>query len=650
MKEYGFIRVGAGIPTVEVANCKYNIDRIYEIIQEANQNGIMVLTFPELSVTGYTCGDLFLQQELIDSAETAVAELLEKTKMIDMLIVVGAPVSTNSRLFNCAIAMHKGEILGIVPKTYIPNYGEFYEKRWFSSAFDYPCNIKYCGKEVCVTPNVLFQHSSIKELCIGIEICEDLWSTIPPSTYQALDGATLILNLSASNEYVGKNEYRRTLVEGQSSKCMCAYVYASSGFGESSTDLVFSGHSMICENGAMLAESKRFLMENQLIYSEIDVNKLYLYRQKNKTFGDCSDKTYASFDMVVFNSKADCKELIRHIDGKPFIPKDEDKRSERCNEIFNIQTAGLIKRFKHINAKSMVLGVSGGLDSTLALLVCARACDKLGIDRSAIKAITMPGFGTTDRTYNNAVEMIKRIGATFKEISIKESVLQHFQDIGHDREVKDLTYENSQARERTQILMDVAGKEGGFVVGTGDLSELVLGWATYNGDHMSMYAVNASIPKTLIRYIVKWAADNEFVEDIKNILYDVLDTPVSPELLPPDKDGKIAQKTEDLVGPYELHDFFIYNCLRFGYKPSKIYKLACIAFKDAYDEETVYKWLEKFYYRFFSQQFKRSCMPDGPKVGSVCLSPRGDLRMPSDAVSKAWIDDLEKVKREVNGI
>ncbi|QSX07080.1 NAD(+) synthase [Sedimentibacter sp. zth1] len=644
MKGYNFVRVGAAVPKIEVANCKFNIESIFEIIKDAEKNKVMVLNFPELCVTGYTCADLFYQASLIDECENSINDLLDMTSNIDMLIVVGAPVKMGSTLYNCAIAMYKGKILCIVPKSYLPNYGEFYEKRWFSMADDLnTLSVNYCGQNTFISTKVLIQHETIKDLCIGIEICEDLWSAIAPSTFQTLAGASLILNLSASNDYVGKGEYRKAIVESQSSKCMCAYIYSSAGFGESSTDLVFGGQSVIYENGLLLAETEKYKMVSQYIYTEIDTEKLATYRQRNNTFADCAGKYDIEYEKVYFNANIDNFELTRLVDATPFIPKNKNIRNERCNEIFNIQISGLAKRIEHISAKALIVGISGGLDSTLALLVCAKTCDKLGLDRKMIKAITMPGFGTTDRTYNNSVEMIKKIGATFREINITNSVLQHFKDIKHDLKNANVVYENSQARERTQILMDIANQEGGFVIGTGDLSELALGWATYNGDQMSMYGVNASIPKTLIRYIIKWIADNEFNDNIKNVLLDVLDTPVSPELLPPDKEGKISQKTEEIVGPYELHDFFIYNVLRFGYRPDKVFYLACKAFEKKYDKEIIYKWLKNFYYRFFSQQYKRTCMPDGPKVGSVCLSPRGDLRMPTDASVKIWIDQMENI-------
>ncbi len=644
MKNYAYVRVGAAVPKIEVANCSYNIDSIYELIIEAEKNNVAVLTFPELCVTGYTCADLFYQATLIDECEKSIQELLDKTKHVDMLIILGAPVKVNFKLYNCAVAIYKGKILCIVPKVFIPNYGEFYEKRWFSAADELGrISINYCGQDTFISTNVLMQHESIKDLCVGIEICEDLWSPIAPSAFQALAGASIILNLSASNDYVGKSENRKQIIKSQSSKCICSYVYVSAGFGESSTDLVFGGHSMIYENGDLLAENEKYSLDSQLIFTEIDLEKLSTYRQRNTTYADCQSKYDNDYERVYFNTNIDIGNLSVNIDKSPFIPKNENEISKRCSEIFNIQINGLAKRILHTKSKSMILGISGGLDSTLALLVCAKTCDKLGLDRKIIKAVTMPGFGTTDRTYNNAVKMIDKVGADFREINIRDSVIQHFRDIGHDENNHDVIYENSQARERTQILMDVANQENGLVIGTGDLSELALGWATYNGDHMSMYGLNSSIPKTLIRYIIKWAADYEFKNDIKSILYDVLDTPVSPELLPPDSEGKISQKTEELVGPYELHDFFLYNVIRFGYKPSKIFFLANIAFKNEYNSDIIYKWLKNFYFRFFSQQFKRSCLPDGPKVGTVCVSPRGDLRMPSDAAVKMWIDDLEEI-------
>ncbi len=651
MGNYGFVRVGAAVPIIEVANCKYNIENIYELIVKANKQSIAILTFPELCVTGYTCADLFFQATLIEECEKAINELLEKTKDIDMLITIGAPVKVGYKIYNCAVVIYKGKILCIVPKTFIPNYAEFYEKRWFSPADEFSkINIRYCSQDTVMSTNILIQHEHIKELCVGIEICEDLWSPIPPSTFQALAGANILLNLSASTDYVGKRQNRKDVVKNQSQKCISAYVYASAGFGESSTDLVFSGHSFIYEKGDLLVEYRGFDIENNLIYTEIDLDKLSITKQKNITFADCQAKYANDFEFVYFNCKlasfstdnsAEAIKISRQIERSPFVPSSSVDLADRCNEIFNIQINALAKRIIHTKAKALVIGVSGGLDSTLALLVCAKTCDKLGLDRKIIKAVTMPGFGTSDRTYNNAVSLIEGLATTFKEISIRDAVIQHFKDINHDINNHDVTYENSQARERTKILMDVANQENGLVVGTGDLSELALGWATYNGDHMSMYGVNSSVPKTMLKHIIRNLADNVFDGNIRDILYDVLDTPVSPELLPPDSDGKISQKTEELVGPYELHDFFLYHIMRFGYKPSKVFFLAKTAFKDIYDEEVIYKWLNNFYRRFFSQQFKRSCLPDGPKLGSISLSPRGDWSMPSDASVKMWMEDLE---------
>lgn len=649
MENYGFVRVGAAVPNIEVANCGYNVENIYELIVEAQKNRVSILAFPELCVTAYTCADLFYQKTLIEECEKSIIKLLEKTKDIDMLIAIGAPIKVNYKLYNCAVVIYKGKILCIIPKTFIPNYGEFYEKRWFSAADEFSriC-VNYCGQDTFVSSNVLIQHETIKDLCLGVEICEDLWSPIAPSTLQSLAGANIILNLSASNDYAGKANDREKLIESQSEKCICAYVYASAGFGESTTDLVFGGRSYIYEKGNLLSHNEEYTMDSSCIYADIDLEKLSIFRQKNTTFSDCQIKYSNDFEIVYFNTSMDDYKsgdanICNRINKYPFIPSEKSVLSERCNEIFNIQVNALAKRILHARAKSMVIGISGGLDSTLAFLVCAKTCDRLGLDRKNIKAVTMPGFGTSDRTYNNAVDLIKKIGAEFREISIRDAVIQHFKDIGHDINNHDVTYENSQARERTKILMDIANQENGLVIGTGDLSELALGWATYNGDHMSMYAVNSSVPKTLIRHIIKYLADCKFGEDIKAILYDVAETPVSPELLPPDKEGKISQKTEELVGPYELHDFFLYNVVKFGYRPLKIFFLAKKAFEGEYSDEIIFKWLKNFYYRFFSQQFKRSCMPDGPKVGSVCLSPRGDWRMPSDASVKVWIEDLERI-------
>jgi NAD+ synthase (glutamine-hydrolysing) len=652
-KNYGFVRVGAAVPKIEVANCRYNIDSIYELIEKADKEKIAVLTFPELCVTGYTCADLFFQATLLEECEKSIAELLEKTKNIDILITIGAPVKAGYKLYNSAIVIYKGKILCIIPKIFIPNYNEFHEKRWFCPADENSkIDIKYCGQDTVISTNILIQHERIKELCIGVEVCEDVWSPIPPSTLQALAGANLILNLSASTDYVGKSESRHDIVKHQSQNCVSAYVFASAGFGESTTDLVFSGQCLIYENGNLLVENRGFDLESKLIFTEIDLEKLSVTKQKNVTIADCHSKYANDFELVYFNcelvsydidNSSEFNKMNRKIDKSPFVPSVKSTLVERCEEIFNIQINALAKRMLHTKAKALVIGVSGGLDSTLALLVCAKTCVELGLDRKMIKAVTMPGFGTTDRTYNNAVSLIKKLGATFREISIKDAVIQHFKDIDHDINVRDVTYENSQARERTKILMDVANQENGLVVGTGDLSELALGWATYNGDHMSMYGVNSSVPKTLIKHMIKILAEYKFKEETKDILYDILDTPVSPELLPPDSEGKISQKTEELVGPYELHDFFLYYVMRFGYRPSKIFFLAKTAFKDDYNAETIYKWLKNFYSRFFSQQFKRSCMPDGPKVGSISLSPRGDWRMPSDASVKIWMEDLEEI-------
>lgn len=645
MENYGFIRVGAAVPKIEVANCRYNIDSIYELIVKAEQDKVAVLTFPELCVSGYTCADLFFQSTLIEECEKSIAVLLEKTKDIDMLITIGAPVKAGYKLYNCAIVIYKGKILCIIPKTFIPNYEEFYEKRWFSSDELYKTEIKYCGQETFISSNVLIQHENIKELCIGVEICEDLWSPISPSAMQALAGANLILNLSASNDYVGKAKDREKLIQAQSNKCICAYVYTSAGFGESTTDLAFGGNVFIYEKGDLIASNKEYSIENKLVVADIDLEKISVSRQKNGTFADNQLRFANDYEKVYFNTSKSIEgeNIYRTIEKSPFAPTDIAVINEKCYDIFNIQVFALAKRVLHAKSKSLVIAVSGGLDSTLALLVCAKTCDLLGFDRKMITAITMPGFGTSGRTYKNAVDLINNVGATFREISIREAVIQHFKDIGHDINNHDVTYENSQARERTKILMDVANQENGLVIGTGDLSELALGWATYNGDHMSMYGVNTSVPKTLLKPYIKYLADNVFNEGVKETLYDIIDTPVSPELLPPDAEGKISQKTEELVGPYELHDFFLYNMLKFGYRPSKIFFLAKIAFKGVYDSETIYKWLKNFYSRFFSQQFKRSCMPDGPKVGSVSLSPRGDFRMPSDASVKIWMEDLEGI-------
>lgn len=641
---YGFFRAGAAVPKLKVADCNYNKVQIMELINEAEKNKVKAIVFPELCLSAYTCADLFLQRTLINECEKVLGEIAEETKDKDIFIILGLPVEADSTTFNCAAVLHKGNVLGAVPKTYIPNYGEFYEKRWFSSSSAVlSSEIMLCGQKVPFGANMLFRDFKRPEITFAIEICEDLWSPIPPSSYYAVKGATVIFNLSASNELAAKNEYRRSLVSGQSASAICGYVYSSSGVGESTQDLVFSGHSLICENGSLLKENKRFSMENQLIYADLDIERLYNDRKKNTSFGELMAKP-ENFVYIDIETGEWKEELCRFVNRMPFVPRNDGMLFERCDDIFNIQVAGLAKRIEHTNAKTLVIGISGGLDSTLALLVAVKACDRLGLDRKTVLGITMPGFGTTDRTYNNALSLMEALGVSVKEISIKEASILHFNDIGHDIKTHDVTYENTQARERTQILMDLANKHNGMVIGTGDLSELALGWATYNGDHMSMYGVNSGVPKTLVRVLVKHVAENGNIdESSKAILEDILDTPVSPELLPPTDEGEIKQITEDIVGPYELHDFFLYYVVRFGFEPKKILFLAEKAFKDDYDRNTILKWLKNFYKRFFSQQFKRSCLPDGPKVGTINLSPRGDWRMPSDAVSRIWLKELEEI-------
>ena len=643
---YGFFRVGAAVPELKVADCSFNTKEILKVIQEAKEKNIRALVFPELCISSYTCGDLFLQRTLIESCEKSLSDIAKQTSDIDMYIILGLPVEMDCRTFNCAAVLYKGKILSLIPKTYIPNYGEFYEKRWFASANEAVSNeIVFGGQNVPVGAKILFRDKTKPEFTFGVELCEDLWCPVPPSSYHALNGASVIFNLSASNELASKNEYRRKLVSQQSASAICGYVYASAGMGESTQDIVFSGHALICENGSVLRENKRFFYKSQLIYADIDVEKIYNDRKKNTSFTDLikpeinAEYRYIDIDVNKWNEKT----LERSVKRMPFVPDNDSMLLERCEDIFNIQIAGLVKRILHTNTQSLVIGISGGLDSTLALLVAVKACDYLGLERKTVLGVTMPGFGTTDRTYNNAINLMKSLGISTKEISIRESALLHFKEIEHDLNKHDITYENTQARERTQILMDLANKNNGLVIGTGDLSELALGWATYNGDHMSMYGVNSGVPKTLVRVLVKYVAQNsELDEKSKNILFDVLDTPVSPELLPPDENGEINQKTEDIVGPYELHDFFLYYVVRFGFSPKKIEFLAQNAFKGYYDNETILKWLKNFYRRFFSQQFKRSCLPDGPKVGTINLSPRGDWRMPSDASNVSWIDELEK--------
>ena len=639
---YGFVKVAAAVPLVQVADCFYNIEKIEGLMRQASEKGVQIIAFPELSVTGYTCLDLFAQQTLLDGAEEALLQLVSNTADLDILTIVGVPLRTENRLINAAVVFQKGAIRGVVPKTYLPNYKEFQEQRWFTSATELRESTISIGKEEYPMGSHLLFRSG--RLTAGIEICEDLWVPVPPSSLLAMEGANIIFNLSASNELIGKHAYLRSLICQQSARCMAGYVYASSGFGESSTDLVFAGNGIIAENGNLLAESPRFTMEEQLVISEIDIETLQNDRQVNTSFMyGTSGLPKEKAQVVDFQVRIpDGFSLTRPVDPHPFTPSGEALK-ERCEEIFHIQVAGLAKRLVHAHAQTAVVGISGGLDSTLALLVTVMTFDALKMPRGQIIGITMPGFGTTDRTYTNACDLIRSLGVTLKEIPIKEACLQHFRDIDHDPSVHDVTYENSQARERTQLLMDVANQKNGLVIGTGDLSELALGWATYNGDHMSMYGVNGSIPKTLVKYLVEWVANHKVDDASRLTLLDIVDTPISPELIPADENGNIKQKTEDLVGPYELHDFFLYHFLRFGSHPSKIYFLAQKAFAGIYDNATVKKWLYTFCRRFFQQQFKRSCLPDGPKVGSVSLSPRGDWRMPSDAVSRLWLEEIERI-------
>ena len=631
----GFVKVAAATPDIRVADVEFNTQNIINAMEEAQKNGAKILVFPELCVTGYTCSDLFDHSVLLKASRKALLEIAENTNDKDMLVFVGAPLEVNGKLYNVAAAMNQGEIIGFTTKTFLPNYGEFYEMRQFTPGPQTVRKITFEGKKIPFGPQILFQAEGMEELVVAAEICEDVWSPVPPSIQAALEGATVIVNCSASDETIGKDTYRRALISGQSARLISGYIYANAGEGESTTDLVFGGHNIIAENGTILKESSRYV--NEIIYSELDLQRITGERRKNTTFQPLDEETLVRVPFTIEETKTF---LTRTFPKKPFVPSDEQTRAQRCEEILTIQAMGLKKRLAHTNARTAVVGISGGLDSTLALLVTARAFDMLGRDKKDIIAVTMPCFGTTDRTYQNACEMSKKVGATLIEVPIADAVNIHFRDIGHDPEDHSVTYENCQARERTQVLMDIANKTWGMVIGTGDLSELALGWATYNGDHMSMYGVNASVPKTLVRHLVKYAADDTTDEALKNVLYDVLDTPVSPELLPP-KDGDIAQKTEDLVGPYELHDFFLYFMLRFGYEPSKIFRIACMTFDGEYDKETIFKWLETFCRRFFSQQFKRSCLPDGPKVGTVALSPRGDWRMPSDACVAVWMKDLE---------
>lgn len=650
----GFIKVAAAIPMVRVADCRTNTERIESLMAQAEGRGAEIICLPELGVTGYTCQDLFQQQLLLDETEVALLRLMEFSRSLDIISIIGVPVSFGGCLYNCAAVIQHGKIHGFVPKTFIPNYKEFYEQRWFASADTLPKNttLKFCGQNVPLAARLLFSTGSVT---FGIEICEDLWSVTPPSCDLSLMGAEIIFNLSASNDLIGKADYLRALIESQSARCLCGYVYAGSGYGESTQDLVFGGRAYVAENGHILAEAARFRMEEQLVMSEIDVERLRAERRTDTSYAAARsilmrrlDDVPTAIELDPVSYSEERFSLTRPIDPLPFVPNGPELDA-RCEEILCIQSQGLATRISHTRAQTVIVGISGGLDSTLALLVCVHAFDRLGLDRRGIVGITMPGFGTTGRTYTNAVDLMKSLGITIREISIREACELHFRDLGHDPKQHDVTYENSQARERTQILMDAANQTNGFVVGTGDLSELALGWATYNGDHMSMYGVNAGIPKTLVRHLVKWMAENVADEYSRRTLLDIVDTPISPELIPADEAGNIVQKTEDLVGPYELHDFFLYHTLRFGFRPGKIYDLARRAFDgsnervQAYDDATIKHWLTTFFRRFFAQQFKRSCLPDGPKVGSCSLSPRGDWRMPSDASSAAWLEECESL-------
>ena len=641
---HGFIKVAAATPDIRVADVDYNKGQIIKQMDEAAEAGAKIIVFPELCITGYTCSDLFLQDILLNSAKKALVEIAEHTKNLDALVFVGVPIAVGGELYNVAAALNHGNILGFTTKSFLPNYGEFYEMRQFRPGPKKAEKILFGEKEIPFGPQLLFVEKQMTNLIVSAEICEDVWSPVPPSIEAAREGATVIVNCSASDETIGKASYREALISGQSARLISGYIYANAGEGESTTDLVFGGHNLIAENGTILAEAKRF--SNGIIYTEFDVQKIANERRKNTTFTETQEHV---LPRIPFGLEQTETILTRTFPSRPFVPRDDQERAKRCEEILTIQAMGLKKRLAHTHAKSAVVGISGGLDSTLALLVTAKAFDAMGLERSGITAVTMPCFGTTDRTYQNACKMSLKVGATLREVRIGDAVMQHFKDIGHDPQDHSVTYENSQARERTQVLMDIANQTGGLVIGTGDMSELALGWATYNGDHMSMYGVNASVPKTLVRHLVHYYADTCEDSSLKEVLYDVLDTPVSPELLPP-KDGEIAQKTEDLVGPYELHDFFLYYFLRMGYEPGKIYRIAKLSFAGEYDDETIYKWLRTFCWRFFSQQFKRSCLPDGPKVGTVALSPRGDWRMPSDACVALWIQNLEKEAGKITSI
>ena len=642
----GFVKVAAGTPKIRVADCAHNGEQIITLMRQAVDRGVKVLTLPELCLTGYTCGDLFLQDTLLRGAEEALACVLTETAGLDLVAALGLPVRNpwDNKLYNCAAVIQKGEILALIPKTHIPNYGEFYEARWFATGKDVDVTVELCGQQVWMSPNCVLACETMPGLVLGVEICEDLWAAQPPSGTLARSGATLILNLSASDEVAGKAAYRRDLVRGQSGRLVCGYVYADAGAGESSTDLVFAGHNMVAENGTLLAETR---FNTGLTISEIDVDRLVYERRRMNTFTPPDttpmERAHAlGVSRISFSLEASDTELTRSVSPSPFVPQGERDRAERCDEILRVAALGLKQRLEHTRAACAVIGLSGGLDSTLAILITAMAFDLLGRDHREILAVTMPCFGTTARTRSNAEILAEELGTSFQEVNIGEAVRRHFADIGQSMDDHSVTFENAQARERTQVLMDLANQRGGLVIGTGDLSELALGWATYNGDHMSMYGVNASIPKTLVRHLVAFVADDKGGR-LARVLQDILDTPVSPELLPP-KDGQIAQKTEDLVGPYELHDFFLYYAVRWGFSPRKVFRLALYALGDQYDRDILLRWLENFYRRFFAQQFKRSCLPDGPKVGTLTLSPRGDCRMPSDAAAGLWLSELDRLK------
>lgn len=643
MDAHGFLKVAAAIPEVKVADCGFNTEKILGLLKQAEEKMVKIVCFPELCISGYTCGDLFLQDTLLLNCQSQITKLLNETKDLNICYILGAPVKVNAKLYNCAIVCQKGHIKGIVPKRHLPNYSEFYEKRWFADYNDDKVlDISYAGIDTIFGTNILFGE---EDKSFAVEICEDIWSVIPPSSYHAQAGAKMIFNLSASDELTGKQRYVKDLLSQQSARCLSAYVYSSAGFGESTTDLVYAGNAYIYEKGRLLAEAERFQLQEQLVISEIDIDLINSERKRNTTFPQNPDSHNYRTQTIDLSFGNKQERLSRYVNPTPFIPSSTDCDTS-CEEIFSIQLLGLAKRLIHINAQSLIIGISGGLDSTLALLVCAKVVDKLGLPRKMICGVTMPGFGTTDRTYNNALGLMDSLGITAKEIDIKAASSLHFKDIGHDPSVHDVVYENTQARERTQILMDLANQMNGLVIGTGDMSELALGWATYNGDQMSMYGVNSGVPKTLVRYLVRWLAETQMDDNAKKILLDVVDTPVSPELLPTDKKGSMTQLTEDVVGPYELHDFFLYYTLRYGFTPSKIYFLALHAFENIYDKETILKWMGTFFRRFFNHQFKRSCMPDGPKIGSVNLSPRGDWRMPSDASSQIWINEIENLKKK----